>query len=73
LKLEEYDKILNEQKSVCAICKRKPKQRLSIDHNHKNGKVRGLLCYKCNAAIGMTNEDITILKSIIKYLRKHNG
>ncbi|MHA1410550.1 MAG: endonuclease VII domain-containing protein [Candidatus Odinarchaeia archaeon] len=71
--MEEYDKILREQKEKCAICGKKPKMRLSIDHNHKTGKVRGLLCYNCNAGIGMFREDTSLMKKAIKYMEKYNG
>lgn len=51
---------------VCAICKKEDK--LHIDHNHTTGKVRGLLCKECNMAIGLLKDDITLMKSAIKYL-----
>lgn len=58
-----------DQNGCCAICKRTvPYDRIFIDHNHKTGKVRGLLCQKCNAALGMINEKIRILKSMIRYI-----
>jgi hypothetical protein len=46
---ELYDRLLGEQGGVCAICGNPPKtRRLHIDHDHKTGKVRGLLCHRCN-------------------------
>jgi len=50
-----YNSILGNQLGVCAICcKTNPNgQILSIDHDHKTGKVRGLLCIKCNSAVGI--------------------
>jgi len=44
----EYDTILRNQGGKCGVCQRKPKKNLAVDHNHKTGKVRGLLCYFCN-------------------------
>lgn len=45
----DYEYMLTQQGSRCAICRRLPKaRRLSVDHDHKTGKVRGLLCYVCN-------------------------
>ena len=50
---EEYDEILEWQRGVCAICGRPPgRTRLAVDHNHKTGLVRGLLCWTCNTALG---------------------
>ena len=49
---ETYYKMLAKQGGKCAICKRKP-VRLCIDHNHKTGKVRGLLCPRCNSSLGL--------------------
>lgn len=77
--LNDYDKLLREQSSKCAICNKKEIRkanngkikRLAIDHNHKTGKVRRLLCQKCNSALGYVNEDIDILQTMIKYLRKY--
>jgi len=45
-------------------------KRFAIDHDHQTGKVRGLLCGFCNALIGYAKDDISILKSAIKYLTK---
>lgn len=72
--IEEYDKLLNEQKGCCAICFIKQKdigRNLSIDHCHTTGKIRGLLCNNCNASIGLFKEDINILESAINYLKIH--
>ena len=46
-------------------------KRLAIDHNHKSGKVRGLLCSKCNTALGLFQDSIAIIKSAITYLSFH--
>ncbi len=44
-----YDSLLASQDGVCAICGNPPKKRrLSVDHNHRTGQVRGLLCFRCN-------------------------
>jgi hypothetical protein len=57
--IAEYDKILRHQGGVCAICGLPPKpkalggNRLSVDHNHQTGLVRGLVHWKCNEAIGL--------------------
>ena len=53
--LEHHSAVLKFQKGVCAICKQAPvigKPRFSVDHRHSDGLLRGLLCWKCNRAIG---------------------
>ena len=68
--LDQYGEMLNNQNGVCAICKRKNKKTLAVDHNHSTGRIRGLLCGNCNWAIGLFLEDIGILTSAIEYLSK---
>lgn len=58
---DEYDRILVGQKGVCFICQRPPKTiRLSVDHDHATGWVRGLLCNRCNRMLRerVTAEDM---------------
>lgn len=69
----DYDAMLAGQGGVCAICggvsyRNGLKVRLSVDHHHKSGKVRGLLCHSCNVAIGYAKEDPRVLMAIAKYL-----
>ena len=66
---EEYNNMILSQNNLCAICNNPSKNKaLAIDHNHKTGKVRGLLCMNCNTGIGFLKDDITILNNAIKYL-----
>lgn len=72
---EEYDKLLEKQEGVCAICLQpnfSKKGYLSVDHDHNTGFVRGLLCRSCNMGIGKLKDDTKILKSAIFYLDKAN-
>jgi hypothetical protein len=76
--IEDYEEILEKQKGVCDCCKRENTttrngkiKRFAIDHCHKTGKVRGLLCQFCNALMGYSRDSISILKSAIIYLEKH--
>jgi len=69
--LEEYNKILIEQNSVCAICGRIDIRKLSVDHDHLTKKVRGLLCYKCNLMLGFANDSIPLLEKAIHYIAKN--
>ncbi len=83
ISLKRYIKMLNEQDGRCLICGRKfdeiysnPKQNHiyytpRIDHDHKTGKVRGILCHHCNTALGSFNENPLILIRAIKYLKEN--
>lgn len=66
----EYEKILAYQKGVCYICKNKPKEgrNLHVDHDHKSGKTRGLLCWQDNAALGKFKDDSNRLFYALEYI-----
>ena len=70
--LDDYNSLLVKQNNGCAICKvlhlslNKP---LTVDHDHETGKVRGLLCNKCNMAIGLFNDNPEFLNTAINYLK----
>lgn len=72
-----YQKLLNEQNGVCAICGL-PETRviykkivLCVDHDHKTGKVRALLCSRCNILLGQANENVELLQKMASYLKEH--
>lgn len=66
---EQYDEILVFQGGVCAICKKPPKKnRLSVDHNHKTGLTRGLLCWACNKLIAQSGDSAVVLDRARAYL-----
>jgi len=72
--LEDYNNMFEEQNGVCAICGKPETSKytnLQVDHNHVTGKIRELLCGKCNRMLGHVNDNIDILKSAIEYLEKH--
>jgi len=75
---EEYESLLEEQNFCCAICKEKHSNsvrtsgKLFVDHCHSTGKVRGLLCSRCNHGLGQFDDDTDKLTEAIKYLRKGN-
>lgn len=73
---EDYNRMLLEQNGVCKICGRTEthakKKKFNIDHNHITGKVRGLLCNRCNVGLGKFKDDIEILKKAIGYLQCQN-
>ena len=70
---EEYEAMLKKQNNQCAICNKTIDKNLCIDHDHKSGIIRGLLCGKCNQGIGLLNEDISTFKRAIRYLKKYEG
>jgi hypothetical protein len=67
---EEYAARLAAQGGVCAICERQPSagRQLDIDHDHRTGEVRGLVCNSCNQALGLLGEDTFRLMSAAAYL-----
>ena len=72
--LKQYDDILKSQNKSCAICGISVtmlKRNICVDHCHKTGKVRGLLCGNCNSTIGYAKDNIDVLNNAIKYLKKH--
>jgi len=69
LTLEDYDAMMERQNGVCAICSTRTKGNLHIDHNHQTNEVRGLLCGKCNRAIGLLNDDVSLFTKAITYLK----
>jgi hypothetical protein len=73
----EYDGFFVLQNGLCAICghpetHKKYTPKLSIDHNHDTGKVRALLCHRCNALIGYSGNSIKTLQCAIKYLETYS-
>ena len=66
--LADYERMLKRQGSVCAICKRAGVP-LCVDHCHTTGEIRGLLCHRCNLALGCSCDDPEILLAAAAYLR----
>lgn len=74
LSIQQYNELFFSQNGCCAICKTDQKnlqKRLFVDHCHDSGKVRGLLCSKCNHAIGLLNDNSSIIKNAMEYVRHH--
>ena len=73
---DQYNSMLVEQEGVCIICGQKETKKsrtgnivaLHVDHDHSTGKVRGLLCHKCNTILGLGNENKEVFYKIIQYL-----
>jgi hypothetical protein len=72
--LEQYEQMLIEQDSKCAVCGKTEQEntkRLAVDHCHKTGRVRKLLCHHCNCALGMVDDDRNKLVALISYLMEN--
>lgn len=75
ISVEDYDRLFAFQHGLCAVCG-KPEsavlngrlKRLAVDHCHEGGQVRGLLCSRCNTAIGLMNDDVDVLEKAQCYL-----
>jgi len=73
LDVASYNLLMESQNGGCAICGGGPRGRckyLSVDHDHSTGKVRGLLCSRCNSILSLLGDDIKapMLSKIIEYL-----
>lgn len=68
--VKQYEEMRTAQRGCCAICGgvNKNKRRLCVDHNHKTGVIRGLLCNKCNTLIGCADDSIAVLEATVDYL-----
>lgn len=78
--LEEYNDILKKQNNVCLICEKEESNKkkktnsvikLAVDHCHKTGKIRGLLCTSCNTGLGNFKDDILLLDKALNYLKSN--
>lgn len=70
----ELERMIKLAAGHCEICREPfPNGRFAIDHCHKTGKVRGLLCRPCNILLGMAKDDTVVLKWAIHYLRRSRG
>ena len=75
ISLEQYQEMHEKQDGKCKICGQPETQvrggkvkSLAVDHDHKTGRIRGLLCCDCNQGIGKLKEDFEILQNAIRYL-----
>jgi hypothetical protein len=66
LTLDEFDRLLEAQGGVCVICGREGVDH--VDHDHNTGRVRGILCFQCNVAIGLLEDDVDRIAAAIAYL-----
>ncbi len=68
--MEQYDLMLAEQDGGCAICKRSPSESISlhVDHDHDTGRIRGLLCFRCNNSLGDLEDSPQLLMAELNYV-----
>lgn len=78
---DQYFSLTKHHNGLCAICKNPQTQKsrsgndivsLSVDHCHKTGEIRGMLCQKCNTGLGMFRDNVDFLKKAIDYLLSIN-
>ena len=68
LSVQQFNEMVKNQKGKCAICYQRKK--LCVDHDHKTGKVRGLLCHGCNTYLGVFDNK-KLFKNMIKYMEDY--
>jgi hypothetical protein len=79
LTFADYERMVAEQGGVCALCKqpetvvqRGKVARLSVDHDHATGRVRGLLCRACNTTLARFKDDPELFRRALDYLTKED-
>jgi hypothetical protein len=70
--LKDFNALLEKQRGSCAICSSSNwhGRQACVDHDHVTGKVRGLLCHKCNLAIGLLGDNLALAESLVEYLKQ---
>lgn len=71
LSINQYDHMFSQQKGCCHLCGKHQndcKRRLAVDHDHKTGKIRSLLCSNCNKGLGNFGERVEVLVKAVQYL-----
>jgi hypothetical protein len=71
--IEQYDELLAAQGGKCAICRREPRPDISLhlDHDHETGQLRGILCFRCNNALGDFDDDVSLLRAAVRYIESY--
>jgi hypothetical protein len=72
--LADYERMLAQQRTACAICRAAlVPGSTHVDHCHRTGKVRGLLCGHCNKALGLFRDDAEVIRAAVQYLGGSHG
>ncbi len=67
----QYETMLEQQQGGCRVCGQVDHdRRLAVDHDHRTGEIRGLLCKRCNLVLGKVDDDLTLLKALSDYLNE---
>ena len=72
LNIHDIKNLMKKQDNLCPICLEKLPINYVIDHCHKTGKVRGLLCRRCNTSLGLFRDNTKVLNRAIRYLKRNN-
>jgi hypothetical protein len=67
----EYEAMMQGQQGLCAICHMN--QATAIDHDHRTGEVRGILCHHCNLLLGHAKDSTLVLENAVRYLEYNSG
>lgn len=73
MSLEDYDKMFKEQEGCCKLCSRPQEEvqyKLHVDHSHETGRVRGLLCRRCNTYLGILGDNEEAGRKVYDYLKE---
>lgn len=71
---DDYQRMFKEQGGVCYLCKRpqsKGRKNLSVDHDHRTGRVRALLCTRCNVGLAQFDDNVEVMAAAIAYVEEH--
>ena len=68
--LEEKEALMTAQGGQCGVCRRDLTGKICVDHDHKTGKIRGILCSTCNSGLGFFGDSIEIIQKAISYLEQ---
>lgn len=70
--INEFEAFQKAQKNQCRICQKHFDKTPTVDHCHRTGAIRGLLCGRCNTGLGMFSDSLKSLASAMKYLKETN-
>lgn len=68
---DDYRELLDNTMGICPICKEEfADDTVCVDHDHKTGRIRGIICHRCNLSLGRFDDNIRLILNAIRYLRK---